>query len=105
MRNRIWTELTQSKFNEEFASLYADQQRSILRYFNIGVLIFSTAGIMGWKIWDNFPLVSCIIISTVSLLRLVQPQLIMTEKQISNLDTIQKFYAVVQSLFYCRSNH
>ena len=40
MRNRIWTEMTQAKHNEEFASLYAERQRKVLRYFNIGVLIF-----------------------------------------------------------------
>lgn len=93
MRNRIWTELTQSKFNEEFTSLYIDRQRMLLRYFNIGILIFSTGGAMGWSIWDKIPTVACVIIAAVSILRLIQPQLIMSEKQISNLDTIQKFYA------------
>lgn len=92
MRDRIWTELTQAKFNVEFAGLYADRQRSLLRYFNIFVLVFSAGGVMGWSFWDNFPLVACILIGAVSLLRHIQPQLIMTEKQIINLDTISKFY-------------
>jgi hypothetical protein len=51
MRNRIWAELTQTKHNIEFASLYSDHQRTVLRMFNIGVLAFSSAGIMGWKVW------------------------------------------------------
>lgn len=92
MRDRIWTEITQAKFNVEFAALYADRQRSIRRYFNIFVLVFSTGGVMGWAIWDNFPLVACILIGAVSLLRHIQPQLIMNDKQIINLDTISKFY-------------
>jgi hypothetical protein len=92
MRDRIWTEITQAKFNVEFAALYADRQRSILRYFNIFILVFSTGGVMGWAVWDRFPLVSCIIISAVSLLRQIQPQLIMTDNQIINLDSISKFY-------------
>jgi hypothetical protein len=92
MRERIWTELTQAKFNVEFAGLYADRQRSLLRYFNIFVLVFSAGGVMGWSFWDNFPLIACILIGAVSLLRHIQPQLIMTEKQIINLDTISKFY-------------
>ncbi|MEA3446276.1 MAG: hypothetical protein U9R19_16275 [Bacteroidota bacterium] len=50
MRNRIWTELTQAKHNIEFATLHSDQQRLVLRVFNIGVLAFSSAGIMGWKV-------------------------------------------------------
>lgn len=93
MRNRIWTELTQAKHNIEFSSLYADYQRKILRIFNICILIFSSSGIMGWTIWDKLPLVACIIIAGISLLRLLQPQLIMSESQIKDLDEIQRFYA------------
>lgn len=93
MRNRIWTELTQSKHNIEFTSLYSDRQRFILRIFNMGILAFSSAGIMGWKIWDNLPLIACVIIAGISLLRLLQPQLIMNEKQLKNLDDIHRFYA------------
>jgi len=93
MRNRIWAELTQAKHNIEFATLYSDQQRFVLRVFNIGVLAFSSAGIMGWKVWQHMPLVACIIIALVSLLRLLQPHLIMNEKQLKNLDDIHRFYA------------
>lgn len=104
MRNRIWTELTQSKHNIEFSSLYSYRQRFILRYFNLGVLAFSSAGIMGWKIWENLPLFACIVIAIISLLRLLQPQLIMSEKQLKDLDDIHKFYAgyhnKVEKLWY-----
>jgi len=92
VRDRIWTELTQAKHNEEFAALYAERQRSLLQWFNIFVLIFSAGGVMGWKYWDNFPLVACILIGAVSLLRQLQPQIIMSEKQIINLDNISVFY-------------
>ncbi|RKF02978.1 hypothetical protein C8N26_2350 [Tenacibaculum lutimaris] len=93
MRNRIWTELTQSKHNIEFASLYSDRQRFILRIFNMGILAFSSAGIMGWKIWESLPLIACFVIACISLLRLLQPHLIMNEKQLKNLDDIHRFYA------------
>ncbi len=93
MRNRIWAELTQAKHNIEFATLYSDQQRFVLRVFNIGVLAFSSAGIMGWKVWQHMPLVACVVIAIISLLRLLQPHLIMNEKQLKNLDDIHRFYA------------
>jgi hypothetical protein len=93
MRNRIWAELTQSKHNIEFTSSYSDRQRFILRIFNMGILAFSSAGIMGWKIWENLPLIACIVIAGISLLRLLQPHLIMNEKQLKNLDDIHRFYA------------
>jgi len=92
MRDRIWKELTQAKFNSEFASIYADKQRSALRYFNICILVFSSAGVMGWSFWNGFPLLSCAIIAGISLLRLLQPHIIMNDKQITNLDNISGFY-------------
>src|SRR5690606_22181392 len=92
MRNRIWAELTQSKHNIEFTSTYSDRQRFILRIFNIIILAFSSAGIMGWKIWENLPLFACVVIAGISLLRLLQPHLIMNEKQLKNLDDIHRFY-------------
>ena len=92
MRDRIWTELTQAKHNIEFASLYAERQRSILRYFNIGVLVFSSGGVMGWSIWELIPIIACGFIAFVSILRLIQPHIIMNDKQIINLESINKFY-------------
>ena len=92
MRDRIWNELTQAKFNSEFATLYAEKQRVYLRRFNVLILLFSSGGVMGWTFWKDFPLFSCIIIASVSLLRLLQPHLIMNDKQISNLDNIIRFY-------------
>jgi hypothetical protein len=48
---------------------------------------------MGWKVWEHLPLVACAIIAAVSLLRLLQPHLIMNEKQLKNLDDIHRFYS------------
>jgi hypothetical protein len=92
MRERIWKELTQAKFSSEFASMYVDNQRTYLRYFNICILVFSSGGVMGWSFWKELPLLSCAIIAGISLLRLLQPHLIMNDKQIANLDNINAFY-------------
>lgn len=92
MRDRIWAELAQSKFNEEYASLYEERQRIYLKYFNIFILIFSAGGVMGWKLWDNIPMIACIIIAVVSLMRLLQPHIIISETQILNLKIINDFY-------------
>lgn len=93
MRTRIWAELEQAKFSLEFSCLYALRQRNYLRYFNTAVLVLSSGGAMSWKIWEYLPTVACVIIAAVSLFRLIQPNIIMSEKQISNLDKIHKFYA------------
>lgn len=104
MRNRIWAELTQTKHNVEFASLYSERQRLILRIFNIIVLVFSSGGVMGWKLWDNLPLISCTLIAVISIFKLIQPHLIMSEKQLLNLEEIHRFYSEyfnkVEKLWY-----
>ena len=93
MRNRIWAELEQAKFSLEFSCLYAFRQRNYLRYFNTAVLVLSSSGAMSWKIWEYLPTVACAIIALVSLFRLIQPNIIMSEKQICNLDKIHRFYS------------
>lgn len=93
MRNRIWTELEQAKFSLEFSCLYSLMQRNRLRYFNTFILILSSGGAMGWKIWDYIPTIACGIIAIVSVIRLIQPNIIMSEKQICNLDKIHRFYS------------
>jgi len=92
MRDRIWAELTQAKFNAEYLSLYQERQKKLLNIAYIIILAFSTSGIMGWAIWKNFPLMSCIIVSAVSFVRLVLPQFVMNEKTLSKLDKVHIFY-------------
>lgn len=92
MRNRIWNEVTDSKYYLEFTILYAERQRFYWRLYSIGILVFSTSGIFGWFLWDKISIIACIIISAVSLLRLIQPHFIHGEKEIANIDKIQKFY-------------
>ncbi len=92
MRTRLWYEMTTAKFNERYLTLLIGQQRLWLNYFNLMITLFSTAGIMGWRIWDKFPLVSCIIISAISILKLVQQNIIPSEKQIEKLDKASDFY-------------
>lgn len=92
MRDRLWAEIIQWKFNIEYITLFSDRQRWRIRFFNILILAFSSSGIMGWTIWENFPLIACSIIALISLLRYMRPVLTMDNDQLSKLDTIHKYY-------------
>lgn len=92
MRLRLWYELAQAKYSAIYVCNLIGRQRSILNLFNLTITIFSTAGIMGWKFWDDLPAVSCIIIAIISLTKLIQPHLIPSDKQIEKLDKIADFY-------------
>lgn len=92
MRERIWHELTQVKHNNLYCVYLLSYQRRLLNIFNIIILAFSTGGVMGWALWKELPLASCIIIAAISLLRLLQPHLIPSDKQIDKLDQVADFY-------------
>jgi hypothetical protein len=92
MRERIWYELGQIKHNHFYCVFLLARQRRLINYFNIIVLLFSSAGIMGWAIWKEFPLASCVIIAGISLLKLLSPHIIPSEKQIDKLDHVTDFY-------------
>jgi len=92
MRLRLWYEMAQAKYNETYVCNLIGRQRSLLNIFNLIVTAFSTAGIMGWKFWNDLPVVACLIIAIISLARLVQPHLIPSEKQIEKFDKVSDFY-------------
>jgi hypothetical protein len=56
------------------------------------ILGFSSAGVMGWSLWEKMPLVACFLVSLISLLKLLSPHLIPSDKQIDKLDNITDFY-------------
>lgn len=92
MRLRLWHELAQAKYNEIYLCNLIGRQRTLLNIFNLTITIFSTAGIMGWKFWNDLPVIACIIIASISLAKLIQPHLIPSDKQIEKLDKVSDFY-------------
>ena len=92
MRDKLWLELTQAKHNVDYSSLYLDKQKSISNGFTILLVVFSTGGVMGWSLWEKFPIVACAIISALSIIKLVQPEIIMNAEQQAKLSRIHIFY-------------
>ncbi len=92
MRLKIWNELSQIKYNENYCLVLLARQKRWLNNFNIMILIFSSAGIMGWALWKEIPFVACAIISLVQILKLLQVHIIPSDKQIEKLDMVTDFY-------------
>ena len=86
MRDRIWNELTQTYHDTEYLRIYAKFQSGINRLYNVLILTFSSAGILGWQVTKNFPLVVCIITAGLSLMKLVSPFFLMNSKDQRKLD-------------------
>ena len=92
MRDRLWNELSQAKHHEIYATLLMGYYRFWLNIINIVITTFSAAGIMGWKFWDKAPIIACVIIALISLLKLLLPFLIPSEKQINKFNKIADYY-------------
>ncbi|HMG66232.1 MAG TPA: hypothetical protein VK588_01055 [Chitinophagaceae bacterium] len=72
---------------------------------NLVVLLFSGSGIiMGWKIWKELPLISCVIISVIQVVKIAIPHLLPSEKQIKKLEVVNDFYFTyfneIEALWY-----
>lgn len=92
MRDRLWDEMMQSKHNHCYCLYVLERKKNALKLFTIITLAFSGSGIMGWTFWKTLPLYSCIIISLLQLFKLLQPQLIPTDKEIEKLNKVINFY-------------
>ena len=47
---------------------------------------------MGYPIWKEIPIVACTIVAIISLLKLVSPHIIPSDKQLDKLDQVADFY-------------
>jgi hypothetical protein len=92
MTERLWYELGQVKHNHFYCVFLLARQREQLNWFNIVVLVFSSGGMMGYQLWKEIPLVACIIVAIISLLKLISPHIIPSEKQLDKLDSVADFY-------------
>lgn len=92
MRNRLWDELMQSKHKQCYSLYVLQRKKNIVKGFTIVTLVFSGAGIMGWSIWKDFPLIACVIITAMQLIKLLQPQITSSDKELDKLNRVIKFY-------------
>jgi len=106
MRNRIWTELTQTKHEVEYLRLYSRFQNNVQRWLNISVLIFSGSGILGWSIWEKPQLagIACAITGAISLIKLISPYFIMSNQEVKKLNDyyaqLGDYYIKVERLWF-----
>ena len=83
----------QAKFNVVYTSLLYEHQKKIVKRFNISIIIISSIGGLFWDIWEFIPVIACVLIAIMSLLKELRGELIYSEKQFESLNKIQTFYA------------
>lgn len=85
------------KYGEIYISLYLTRQRQIRKWVKILLIVFSSAGIMSWKVWELAPLFSGVVTSLFQLFSLVENHVFLTESQLEELNELSYKYT---NLFY-----
>ena len=47
---------------------------------------------MGWKFWEGFPVIACVIVASISLAKAIESHIIPSDKHIQKLDKVSDFY-------------
>lgn len=106
MRNRIWTEVTQTRFEVEFLKNYLIFQDSISKYVNICILLCSSGGILSWSVFKKpeYSAMMCIITTFISLIKLISPHFIHSEKETRRIEkyysSLKEYYNKLETFWY-----
>lgn len=92
MTNRIWEELCETVFQNYYLIEFVDRQKRILNFLEVGALIFSIVGIIGWyKFPQNYLLWSVLLI-TIQLVIFYRSKFLTNQGEIAILEIVGNFY-------------
>jgi hypothetical protein len=106
MRTRIWTEITHTKHDIEYLRVYSLFQDKISRTLNILILVFSSSGVLSWGFFKDpkYVGISCAITAGISLIKLISPYFILSEKDTRKLDkyysSLIHYYHLLEKFWY-----
>jgi len=92
MEEKLWYEFVHVKYGDCYLCHYLSVQKSLRKWVKILTLIFSTSGILGWTVWKQAPIVSCVLVAIVQLFHLVENQVILSEADITKLAELRNMY-------------
>jgi hypothetical protein len=106
MRTRIWNELTKTKNDIEYLRVYSLFQEKISRTINISIVVFSSTGVLSWGFFKDpkFIGIACAVTAGISLIKLISPYIILSEKDARKLDeyysSMIQFYGLLEKFWY-----
>jgi hypothetical protein len=92
MREKIWYEMVHIKYGDSYLAHYLFRQKSIRKWFKILILVFSTGGVFGWKIWEGVPIIACALIAVFQIFNLIENQIIISDKEIEKISVLRNKY-------------
>ncbi|MEQ8533101.1 MAG: hypothetical protein RIB86_14700, partial [Imperialibacter sp.] len=55
-------------------------------------LVFSVSGVFGWKIWEPFAVIACILIGIIQLVSLIETQIITSDDDLVKISELRLLY-------------
>lgn len=92
MEDKIWYEMVHTKYGDTYLALYLNRQRIIRKWYSVFMLLFSTSGILGWKLWTVIPVIACGLISAMQLVKLIENQFILTDSDLEKVSELRNRY-------------
>ncbi len=92
MTDKIWYEMVHTKFGDNYLTNYLSRQKTIRKWFKIVTLVFSTSGVLGWKIWEYAPIIACGLIAVMQIVTLIENQIILSDQDIDNIAGLRNKY-------------
>lgn len=94
MNDKLWYDLVHTKYGDCYLCLYLARQNSLRKWVKILTLVFSTSGVLGWRIWNSPEAagVSCILIAVVQLFHLIENQLIRSDSEMAKIIELRSLY-------------
>lgn len=92
MERKIWFEFEDTRFGDEYLQLYINRIRTQRSWLNFIVLLVSGSGILAWKKWDSIPVWASVIVFAIQILRLVENQLLLSDKDLEKIVNIRNMY-------------
>ena len=92
METKIWYEFVHYKHGDDYLVLYMNRLKTVRKTVNISTLIFSTSGIFSWTFWIYLPVVTSCLTAIIQLFRLVENQIIPSDKDIEQVAKLRDMY-------------
>ena len=91
--SKIWYDLVNTKFGDEYLVLYLRRQRNIRKYFKISTILFSAGGIFSASIMAQIPtIISLVAIALVQSATSIENFIIHSEDDLDKLSKLRLLY-------------
>ena len=93
IQTKIWYDLVNTKFGDEYLVLYLSRQRTIRKWFKILTILFSASGIFSAFQSAKIPtIISCIAIGVVQVATSIENFIIHSEDDLDSLSKLRLLY-------------